>query len=104
MESLALGRPVIGTYIAGAPELVEPGACGWLVPAGSVDALVGAMREALAAPVEELERMGREGARRVAERHDSLSEARKLAAGSHRGFVPPTTLGNIQEAGRLPSC
>ncbi len=79
METLALGRPVIGTYIAGTPELVEPGACGWLVPAGSVDALVGAMRECLAAPVEELERMGREGARRVALQHDSLAEARKLA-------------------------
>jgi colanic acid/amylovoran biosynthesis glycosyltransferase len=79
-EAFALGRPVISTYIAGTPELVEPGACGWLVPAGSVDALADAMREALAAPVEELERMGREGARRVAERHDTLAETRKLAA------------------------
>jgi colanic acid/amylovoran biosynthesis glycosyltransferase len=78
-EAFALGRPVISTYIAGTPELVEPGACGWLVPAGSVDALVDAMREALAAPVEELERMGREGGRRVAERHDALAEARKLS-------------------------
>ena len=79
METLALGRPVIGTYIAGAPELVDEG-CGWLVPAGSVDALVEAMRRALATPVEELGRMGSEGARRVAERHDSLKEAAKLAA------------------------
>lgn len=79
-EAFALGRPAISTYIAGTPELVESGACGWLVPAGSVDALVGAMREALTAPVEELERMGREGARRVAERHDVLVEAGKLAA------------------------
>jgi glycosyltransferase involved in cell wall biosynthesis len=79
-EAFALGRPVISTYIAGTPELVEPGACGWLVPAGSIDALVDAMREALAAPVEELERMGREGARRVAERHDASAEARKLVA------------------------
>lgn len=78
-EAFALGRPVISTYIAGTPELVEPGACGWLVPAGSVEALAGAMREALACPVGELERMGREGARRVAERHDSLIETRKLA-------------------------
>ena len=50
MEAFALGRPVISTYIAGIPELVEPGACGWLVPAGSVDALARAMREALPAP------------------------------------------------------
>jgi colanic acid/amylovoran biosynthesis glycosyltransferase len=80
MESLALGRPVISTYVAGIPELVEPGTCGWLVPAGSVDALAEAMREALTTPVEQLRRMGREGARRVAERHDARIEARKLAA------------------------
>jgi colanic acid/amylovoran biosynthesis glycosyltransferase len=80
MESLALGRPVISTYIAGIPELVEPGECGWLVPAGSVDALAQAMREALSSPVEELGRMGREGARRVAEQHDARIEARKLSA------------------------
>jgi colanic acid/amylovoran biosynthesis glycosyltransferase len=80
MEALALGRPVISTYVAGIPELVEPGACGWLVPAGSVDALARAIREALVCPVEELARMGREGARRVAERHDARIEARKLSA------------------------
>jgi colanic acid/amylovoran biosynthesis glycosyltransferase len=102
-EAFALGRPVISTYIAGTPELVEPGASGWLVPAGSVDALVEAMREALAAPVEELERMGLEGARRVAESHDALIEARKLSAlFAASSDDPPSvpapdlaTLGNI---------
>ena len=34
MEALALGRPVISTYIAGIPELVQPGVNGWLVPPG----------------------------------------------------------------------
>ena len=88
MEALALGRPVISTYIAGIPELVETGACGWLVPAGSVDELARAMREALSSPVEELARMGREGARRVAERHDSRIEARKLSALFEAGPSP----------------
>jgi glycosyltransferase involved in cell wall biosynthesis len=104
MESLALGRPVISTYVAGIPELVEPGACGWLVPAGSVEALARAMREALASPSEELGRMGREGARRVAERHDARIEARKLArlfaADSPQGPAvypsEPAPLGNIR--------
>lgn len=108
MEALALGRPVISTYIAGIPELVEPGACGWLVPAGSVDALAGAMREALSSPVEELARMGREGARRVAERHDARIEARKLsglfaaesttAAAASTLAPDPARLGNIPGA------
>ena len=96
MEALALGRPVISTYIAGIPELVETGDCGWLVPAGSVEALAQAMREALSSPVEELARMGREGARRVAERHDSRIEARKLAA-LFAGGPSPSPAGSPTE-------
>jgi glycosyltransferase involved in cell wall biosynthesis len=79
MEALALGRPVISTYIAGIPELVEPGRSGWLVPAGAVLPLAEAMAEALAADPAELEAMGRSGAARVADRHDAATEARKLA-------------------------
>jgi colanic acid/amylovoran biosynthesis glycosyltransferase len=79
MEAMALGRPVISTYVAGIPELVEPGRSGWLVPAGALGPLVEAMAEALAADPAELEAMGRAGAARVAERHDAAAEARKLA-------------------------
>jgi glycosyltransferase involved in cell wall biosynthesis len=79
MEALALGRPVISTYIAGIPELVEPGTSGWLVPAGAIDPLVEAMAEALAAEPSELERMGRMGAELAARQHNALTEARKLA-------------------------
>ena len=79
MEALALRRPVISTYVAGIPELVETGKCGWLVPAGDVQALVDAMRAALQASPEELERLGAEGRRRVLERHDAQKAARILA-------------------------
>jgi glycosyltransferase involved in cell wall biosynthesis len=79
MEALALSRPVISTYVAGIPELVEPDTCGWLVPPGSVEALTAAMRAALQLPVEKLEQMGRAGAERVAQRHDAALEASKLA-------------------------
>lgn len=80
MEALALGRPVISTYVAGIPELVEPDVCGWLVPPGSVEALTAAMRAALQLPVEKLEQMGSSGALQVAQRHDAAIEAGKLAA------------------------
>ncbi|HEY9730006.1 MAG TPA: glycosyltransferase family 4 protein [Chroococcales cyanobacterium] len=80
MEALALERPVISTYVAGIPELVEPGTCGWLVPPGSVEALTTAMRTALLLPVEKLEQMGQIGSHRVAEQHDAAIEASKLAA------------------------
>lgn len=79
MEALALSRPVISTYVAGIPELVEPGTCGWLVPPGSVEALADAMRTALQTPIEKLEQMGRVGAERVAQQHNAAIEGSKLA-------------------------
>jgi glycosyltransferase involved in cell wall biosynthesis len=80
MEALALGRPVVATYIAGIPELVESGSCGWLVPAGSVDALADAMRSVLRTPIDQLEKMGKLGAKRVADNHNAVREASRLAA------------------------
>jgi glycosyltransferase involved in cell wall biosynthesis len=47
MEALALRRPVVTTYVAGIPELVRHGENGWLVPAGDVAALAGALDEAI---------------------------------------------------------
>jgi glycosyltransferase involved in cell wall biosynthesis len=79
MEALALGRPVISTFVAGIPELIRNGVEGWLVPAGSVAELVAAMRCALTLPPERLTEMGRTGAARVAERHDVAKEAIKLS-------------------------
>jgi colanic acid/amylovoran biosynthesis glycosyltransferase len=79
MEALALGRPVVATSIAGIPELIQSGVSGWLVPAGSVEALADAMRDVLRASPAELERMGRAGAARVASQHDARVAARHLA-------------------------
>ena len=78
MEALALGRPVISTYVAGIPELVEPGVCGWLVSPGSVEALTAAMRDALQLAPAKLAQMGKAGAERVAQQHDAVIEAGKL--------------------------
>ncbi|UCH52334.1 MAG: glycosyltransferase [Pseudomonadota bacterium] len=80
MEAFAVGRPVIATAITGIPELVEPGLSGWLVPAGSIDALSAAIREVLSTAPERLASMGRAGNARVRERHDQCTEARKLEA------------------------
>ena len=78
MEALALGRPVVSTYIAGIPELVVPGESGWLIPAGSVDALVDAMRDVLQTPTDRLEELGREGRRRVLAAHDASNSTKPL--------------------------
>ena len=78
MEALALGRPVISTYIAGIPELIEPGVNGWLVPAGSVEGLLGAMAEALDSQADILTTMGTHGMAGVSARHNVKNEAHKL--------------------------
>jgi glycosyltransferase involved in cell wall biosynthesis len=80
MEAMALRRPVITTYVAGIPELVRPREHGWLIPAGSVEALVEAMEDALSRPVEELRAMGAAAHARVAERHSVDKLAAELAA------------------------
>jgi glycosyltransferase involved in cell wall biosynthesis len=79
MEALALERPVISTYIAGIPELVDEG-CGWIIPAGSQSALVEAMREALSASPQTLAVKGAEGRARIERDHDIDKEAAKLHA------------------------
>jgi glycosyltransferase involved in cell wall biosynthesis len=79
MESMALRRPVLTTYVAGIPELVRPGENGWLFPAGSVEALADAMADCLAQPPERLAAMGEAARQRVLARHDIDTEAAKLA-------------------------
>lgn len=80
MEAFAMSRPVISTYVAGIPELVEHGVNGWLVPAGDVDRLTDAMRAVLLAPVSELNEMGRAGRQRVLRVHATQAEVDKLEA------------------------
>ena len=59
MEAMALRRPVISTFVAGIPELVQPGEHGWLVPAGDVEALARAMQACLDTPADVLNAHGR---------------------------------------------
>lgn len=83
METLALERPVVVTAIAGTPELVDE-KCGWLIPAGSIDALVKAMSAVIDAPADQLIEMGQTGRMRVVAQHDSRVNGRQLNALFHR--------------------
>jgi len=84
MEAMALGRPVITTYVAGIPELVIHRKTGWLIPAGNTAALVHAMRKVLQAPVHTLQAMGARGRNRVMRYHDLHRQAARLDALFHR--------------------
>ncbi len=77
MEAFALGRPVISTYIAGIPELVD-NKCGWIIPAGSVEDIVSAIRSALQASPQDLAEMAKEGRRRVEQEHDLKAIGQQL--------------------------
>jgi colanic acid/amylovoran biosynthesis glycosyltransferase len=83
MEAMALGRPVISTYIAGIPELVHNGVNGWLIPAGDVQALADAMRDVVEHDDRTLAAIGERAHERAVARHSIDTEARKLLAHFH---------------------
>jgi len=85
MESMALRRPVLTTYVAGIPELVHDGENGWLIPAGDVDAVAAGLERALATPLEQVAIMGERAHLRAVERHSIDTEAAKLAVLIKRG-------------------
>lgn len=78
MEAMALRRPVLTTYVAGIPELVQHGQHGWLFPAGDVGALAQAMQACVQASTTQLDDMGAAAHQRVLQRHDVDAEAAKL--------------------------
>lgn len=77
-EAFAMGRPVISTYVAGIPELVQTDKCGWLVPAGNVERLERAIAECLRTNTHTLSRMGRVGRNRVLNGFDIRQSALAL--------------------------
>lgn len=79
MEAMALGRPVVATYVGGIPELVVDGVNGWLVPAGDADRLSQVIRDCLTTADSRIQTMGQLGRGRVVEMHDIARECRKLA-------------------------
>jgi glycosyltransferase involved in cell wall biosynthesis len=102
MEALALYRPVVSTYVAGIPELVVPGTCGWLVPAGSVEALAGALRDCLEASVEQLGEMGKNGYELVRDRHSAAKEASTLRE-LFQNAIGTESNGSLRSSARVPT-
>ncbi len=80
MEAMSLRRPVLSTFVAGIPELVQAGGSGWLFPAGDVEQLANAMQDCLQTPEEALTAMGDAARHRVLMRHDIEDSAAQLKA------------------------
>jgi glycosyltransferase involved in cell wall biosynthesis len=79
MEAMSLRRPVISTYVAGIPELINHKENGWLCTAGDVDALASVMQEAIATPKAKLKKMSDLAYKKVLARHNINTETAKLA-------------------------
>ncbi|HHX91522.1 MAG TPA: glycosyltransferase family 4 protein, partial [Paracoccus sp.] len=79
-EAMAQRRAVISTYIAGIPELVRPGENGWLVPAGTIDELAGAMAASITLSPDDMRALRLAAFERVRARHGIDREAGKLKA------------------------
>jgi glycosyltransferase involved in cell wall biosynthesis len=78
MEAMASGLPAVVSDIPGNREWIEPGATGWLFPAGDPEALAAAIVEAALITHGERARMGR-AARAIAElRADWTKNARRI--------------------------
>ena len=94
MEAFAQFRPVISTYVAGIPELVQHKENGWLVPAGDVASLTEAMRQGLDADTETLVDMAAHGHARTRAMHTVTDETAKLAALMAGEAIAPGTSGS----------
>jgi colanic acid/amylovoran biosynthesis glycosyltransferase len=78
MEAFAARRPVIATYLAGIPELVQSGKNGWLTPAGDLQAFCDALQEAAQASPQRLAEMGEHGHALALRYHHADTEAARL--------------------------
>ena len=79
MEAMAIGTPVLTTYIAGIPELIISDKNGILFPAGDIDATRKAILEFLSKPEDELILMREQAYQSVDKQHNIAKEAAKLA-------------------------
>ncbi|RCU49466.1 colanic acid biosynthesis glycosyltransferase WcaL [Corallincola holothuriorum] len=79
MEALATKTPVITTYIAGIPELIEHRETGWLCAAGDPDAIAESIIDFAATPTELVNEITEKAFLAVKSRHCIDTEAKKLA-------------------------
>jgi glycosyltransferase involved in cell wall biosynthesis len=78
MEAMAMEIPVISTYIAGIPELIDSGETGFLVPPGNVDMLVEKINLLLEQPPVRMQ-VGKKGREKVAAHYNLVKNCRTLA-------------------------
>lgn len=92
MEAMAVGVPVVTTFIGGIPELAIDGETALVVPASNSTALAGAIRRLVEDPELRL-RLVHAARQAVGERHDAernVEVLRRLFLGLNESVGPPT--------------
>lgn len=74
IEAMAAGKAIVGTSVAGMPELVEHGVSGWLVPPASPHSLSSALVAALGSDLPGVGLAGRRRAERLFSAHSMAEE------------------------------
>jgi len=87
VEAMGCGVPVIATAVGGAPEIVEPGVTGWLLPEATPGALASVLEEAWRLGPEQLRAMGLRARSAVAGRFEPAEYKSRLEA-LYRQFAP----------------
>jgi glycosyltransferase involved in cell wall biosynthesis len=90
LEAMASALPVVGTEVAGVPEVIIPGETGFLVPPRDSQGFAAALRPLLDSPSLR-ERMGKAGRERVAS-HFSLTDMRRRTLDLYRELLVPGPL------------
>lgn len=80
VEAQALGRPVVASNIGAAPEALEDGGTGWLVPANDANALAIGLEAALGLEEADRLRLADRALSRVAALHDHREMAERTLA------------------------
>ena len=87
MEAMAMEIPCVTTRITGIPELIRDGVDGLLTTPSDIDGLADALASLMDDP-ELRRRLGKDGRRRVAEKHNLAMNTRRLADVFRRRLTP----------------
>ena len=75
---MATGLPCLATGVGGAPDLIEHGVNGWLIPANDQTALAEALLQALAHP--QPQEIGRQARKTIEDNYSLEATASRLVA------------------------
>jgi glycosyltransferase involved in cell wall biosynthesis len=78
LEAMAWELPVLATDVFGLPELIDDGETGWLCPSRDVEALAAGLDRVLSVEPDRRSSIGRNGRKRVENRHDMDSYCRDI--------------------------